>query len=114
MSQATSKNPKVFEKQIKRKELYINANLVAQTSDSQSLLTISGALATRSLAIDLGELVSQVHTMRIINRATGANVAINGTAPVIAAGSDPAIQSKVSVILDATGSTDVCIELIYR
>ena len=101
-----SKDPKVQDLQIEQKQLCLQANLAAQTSESASLVSFSGVIATRTVSIDLKEPVKSCQKVQVVNRATGSNAAISA-APSISGNS-------VSVTLDATGLTDVCIIVDYR
>jgi len=101
-----SKDSKVEDLRIDQKELLIQANLVAQTSEAPSLVSISGALATRTITVDVKEPIKSCQKVQIINRATGSNAAISA-APVISGNS-------VSVTLDATGLSDVCICVDFK
>jgi len=103
---AISKDPKVQDLQIEQKQLLLQADLVAQTSESASLVSFSGALATRTVTIDLKQPVKSCQKVQIVNRATGSNAAISA-APVIS-------SNSISVTLDATGLSDVCIVVDYR
>lgn len=101
-----SKDSKVEDLRIDQKELLIQADLVAQTSEAPSLVSISGALATRTITVDVKEPIKSCQKVQIINRATGSNAAISA-APVISGNS-------VSVTLNATGLSDVCICVDFK
>lgn len=101
-----SKDSKVQDLQIEQKSLQLKANLVAQTSESASIVSMSGALATRTVSIDVKEPVASCQKVQIINRASGQSVAISA-APSVSGNS-------ISVTLDATGLSDVCICVDYR
>ena len=101
-----SKDSKVEDLRIDQKELLIQADLVAQTSEAPSLVSISGALATRTITVDVKEPIKSCQKVQIINRANGSNAAISA-APVISGNS-------VSVTLNATGLSDVCICVDFK
>jgi hypothetical protein len=101
-----SKDSKVEDLRIDQKELLIQADLVAQTSEAPSLVSISGALATRTITVDVKEPIKSCQKVQIINRATGSNAAISA-APVISGNS-------ISVTLNATGLSDVCICVDFK
>lgn len=101
-----SKDSKVEDLRIDQKELLIQADLVAQTSEAPSLVSISGALATRTITVDVKEPIKSCQKVQIINRATGSNAAISA-APVISGNS-------ISVTLNATGLSDVCICVNFK
>jgi len=101
-----SKDSKIEELRIDQDELLLKANLVAQTSEAPSLVSFSGVLATRTVSIDLKEPIKSCEKVQIVNRATGSNAGISA-APVVSG-------NIVSVTLDATGLTDVCIVVSFR
>lgn len=101
-----SKDEQVLSRQLRQKNLQLNANLVAQTSEAPAIISMSGALATRTIVIDVKEAVTSVSQVQVKNVATGLPVAIAG-APIIAG-------NTISVTIDATGLTNVCIEANYK
>lgn len=102
-----SKDPKVQDLQLEQKELLLSANLVADSSEAPSLVSIDNStIASTVISIDVKEPISSVQKVQIVNRATGQHVAI-AAAPVISGNS-------VSVTCNGTGLTSVCIELSYR
>jgi hypothetical protein len=101
-----SKDSKIEDLRIDQKELLIQADLVAQTSEAPSLVSFSGVLATRTISVDIKEPVKSCQKVQIINRATGSNAAISA-APVISGNS-------ISVTLNATGLSDVCICVDFK
>ena len=101
-----SKDSKVQDLQIEQKQLCLRADLVAQTSESASIVSMSGVLATRTVSVDVKEPVKSVQKVQIVNRATGSNAGISAA---------PSVSGNViSVTLDATGLSDVCIVVDYR
>lgn len=110
-----SKDPKVQDLQLEQRSLSISANLTAvdvvgglkaASSEAASLVAISGALATRSIAIDVKEPVKSVQKVQVVNKATG-EVEPLLSAPVIAG-------NTITVTCDGTGLSDACIEVSYR
>jgi hypothetical protein len=101
-----SKDSQVEAKQLEQKSLALEANLVAASSEAPALLSITGVLADRILAIDTKEPVKSVQCVRVTNKATGAIVALEA-APSISA-------NTISVQVDGTGLSSVCIEVLYR
>jgi len=101
-----SKDPQVLDKQLEQKSLLLKANLVAQTSEAAAIVSMSGALSTRTVSVDVKEAVKSCERFQIINRATGNSVSISA-APSVSGNS-------ISVTLDATGLSDVCILVDYR
>ncbi len=101
-----SKDSKVQDLQIEQKSLQLKADLVAQTSESASIVSMSGALATRTISIDVKEPVASCQKVQIINRSTGQSEPLSA-APSVSGNS-------ISVTLDASGLSDVCICVEYR
>jgi hypothetical protein len=106
MLSVESKDPKVQDLQLEQKHLAIAADLVAATSEAPSLVAISGVLATRSIVIDVKEVVKSVQKVHIIDKATGAIEPLL-SAPVISG-------STITVTADGTGLASACIEILYR
>jgi hypothetical protein len=105
-SSVLSKDPKVQDLQIEQRELLLIANLVAPSAEDASIVSISGALATRAIAIDVKDSVKSVQKVRVINRATGASIALAALPSVSG--------SVISVTVDGTGASSVCIEVSYK
>jgi len=101
-----SKDSQVLDRQLEQKSLSLQADLVAQRSEAVAIVSISGALASTVVSIDVKEPVKSCQKVQIINRATGASAALS--APPSVSG------NSISVTLDATGLSDVCIEVDYR
>lgn len=101
-----SKDSKVEDLRIDQKELQLQADLVGQTSEAPSIVSMSGVLASRVISIDVKEPVKSCQKVQIVNRANGQSVAISA-APIISG-------SSISVTLDATGLSNVCICVDYR
>lgn len=101
-----SKDSKIEDLRIDQDELLIKANLVAKTSEAPSLVSISGTLTATAISIDLKEPIRSCEKVQVVNRATGSNEAISA-APSVSG-------SVVSVTLNATGLTDVCIVVSFR
>jgi hypothetical protein len=101
-----SKDPQVFDRQLEQKSLLLKADLVAQTSEASSIVSISGLIAARTISIDVKEEVKSVQKVQVVNRANGSNAGISA-APSVSG-------SVISVTLDATGLSDVCIVVDYR
>ena len=101
-----SKDPQVFDRQLEQKSLLLKADLVAQTSEAASIVSMSGLIAARTISIDVKEVVKSVEKVQVVNRATGSNAGISA-APSVSG-------SVISVTLDATGLSNVCIVVDYR
>jgi len=101
-----SKDPKVQDLQLEQKDLLLVANLVAPSAEDASIVSISGALATRTILVDVKEPVKSVQKVRVINRATGASIALAAV---------PSISGNtISVTVDGTGASSVCIEVSFK
>ena len=101
-----SKDPQVLDRQLEQKSLLLKADLVAQTSEAASIVSMSGLIAARTISIDVKEAVRSVEKVQIVNRSNGSNAGISA-AP-------SASGTVISVTLDATGLSDVCIVIDYR
>lgn len=102
-----SKDPQVESKQLEVKQLVLKADLVNESSKSPALLSIDAStIAATVVEIDVKEPVADCHKVQIVDRSTGQSVAL-AAAPSVS-------DSVVSVTLDATGLTDVCIEVLYK
>lgn len=101
-----SKDEVILDRQLKQKDLILQANLVAKTSEVPGVLTISGALGTTTISVNVQEPIKSCQRIGVVNRITGAAIA-TVAAPLIAGNS-------VSVVVDATGITDACITIQYR
>lgn len=119
-----SKDPKIQDMRLEQRSLSISANLTASdvvgglkaaSSEAPSVVAISGALATRSIAIDIKEPVKSCQKVQVINKATGevepllsapaiSNVVVDGKV----------VSSSITVTCDGTGLSDACIEVSYR
>lgn len=102
-----SKDSQVQSKQLEAKRLDLQANLVAGSSEAPAIISIDNStIAATELVIDVKEDVIKCHKLQVINRATGE------AAPLDAA---PSVSGQeITVTLDATGLSDVCIELVYK
>lgn len=101
-----SKDEVILDRQLKQKDLVLQADLVAQTSEVPGVLTISGAVATTTISANVQEPIKSCQSISVVNRITGAIIATTA-APLIAGNS-------VSVVVDATGITNACITIQYR
>ena len=102
-----SKDSQVQSKQLEARSLALVADLVAETSEAPALVPIdSSTITAAQVVIDVKESVEKCHKVQIVNRATGQSVALLA-APSISG-------SEISVSLDATALSDVCIEVIYK
>lgn len=101
-----SKDSKIQDLQLEQRELLLIADLVTPSAQDSSIVSISGALSARVISIDIKEPVKSVQKVRVINRATGASIALAG-APSISGNS-------ISVTVDGTGASSVCLEVSFK
>lgn len=126
-----SKDSKIEDLRIDQKELLIQANLVAASSEAPSLVSINNSTLTATvISVDIKEPVKSCQKVQIINRATGQNAANPlSAAPVIThkledgsskvstlyvAADGKIVSSSISVTLNATGLSDVCICVDFK
>lgn len=105
-SSVLSKDSKIQDLQLEQKDLLLIADLVAPSAQDSGIVSISGLIAARVIAIDLKEPVKSVQKVRVINRATGASIAL-AAAPSVSG-------NVVSVTCDGTGASSVCVEVSYK
>jgi hypothetical protein len=102
-----SKDPQVLDRQLEQKSLLLKANLVAATSEAVAIVSINNATLTATvIQIDVKEAISSCEKVQIVNRATGANISL-AAAPSVSG-------SVISVTVNGTGASDVCIVADYR
>ena len=77
----------------------------AVVSDVASV-TATGAAATKTITLDVGEKIAKCLGVKVTNRATGAVVA-NNALP------DISVANKISVIVTGTSVTSALVEFIY-
>lgn len=84
--------------QLKVQELNVvltSAQVNSASAVDLQLASLSGAAATRTVAIKIGEAVDQIISVSIKNQSTGADIAL-ASAPVVAA------TSTISTSIDAS------------
>lgn len=101
-----SKDSQVLDRQLEQKTLLLKADLVAQTSEAAAIVSMSGAIGARVIVIDVKEPVSSCQKAQVVNRSNGSNCGL-ASAPVVSG-------NTISITLDATGLSDVCICVDYR
>ena len=104
----TSKDPQVQDRQLDQKSLSLSADLAtgAGSSEAAAIIAISGALATRTVVIDVKEAVKSAQKVQVINKATGQSAALL-SAPVISG-------NTITFTIDGTALASACIEVSYR
>lgn len=77
----------------------------AVTADLASV-TATGAIITKTIVVDVGELISKCLVFKVTNRATGAVVVLN-SAP------DISVANKISVSVVGTAHASAHVECVY-
>jgi len=103
-----AKGQHVLARQLECQEVNVVCNLVAATSDAPSIASIDNStIAATVITLDIAEGIEKAHSVQVINRATGASVAL-------AAAPSLAVAQKISVTVDGTGLSSVCICAKYK
>lgn len=102
-----AKSSPVLSRQLEAQEIVAECNLVTSLSDAPSIISISGALASRTITLDVNEEISKCFFAEVRNRATGAVVALS-------AAPDLSTAKKISVTVDGTGLSSVCVKFCYK
>jgi hypothetical protein len=103
-----AKSSPVLARQLECQEVNAVCNLVAATSDAPSIISIDNStIADTVITLTVGETISKCFVAEVRNRATGAIVALEA-APSLA------VASAISVQVDGTGLTDVCVTFKYK
>lgn len=107
MSSYRAKDSLVQSRQLEVQEIAAQCDLVAGTSDAPSLVSIDNStIADTVITFDAGESVSKCFFAEVRNRATGAIVALEG-APSVSG-------QEISVQVDGTGLSNVCLIVKYK
>ena len=94
-------------RQLEAQSVISKCNLVAATSDLASNIAIDNSTtASTKITLSLSEKVKDCFRVSVVNRATGAVVAL-------AAAPDLSVSQKISVTVNGTGLTDVSVQVIY-
>ena len=102
-----SKDSQVEARQLEQKSLVFTANLEAASSDAPALLSIDNStLSATVLTIDVKQLVAKCYKVQVTDRSSGQAKEL-AAAPSVA-------DNQISVTVDATGLSDVCVEVIYK
>lgn len=84
-----------------------SGGIAATSSDLPSVVSIGGILAVRTITLDIGEAIDRCFSVSVINRATGAIVPL-------AAAPDVSVANKITVTVDGTAQTSVCVTASYK
>ena len=107
MSTFRAKDSLVQSRQLEAQEIVAQCDLVAGSSDAPSIISIDNStIADTVITADLGEPIAKCFLAEVRNRATGAIVALEG-APSVSG-------SEISVQVDGTGQSNVCLVLKYK
>jgi hypothetical protein len=111
-----SKDASVSARELEAQTVVVAGNLVAGSSNLGSdLVILNGTIGATVITLAVFEPIQSVLCVRVSNRATGAIIP-HTAAPVVvntlAAGTSPAVNT-ISVTVDGTSQSDVCIEFIY-
>jgi hypothetical protein len=103
-----AKSSPVLGKQLSVQEIVVECNAVAATSDAPSIVSIANAtIADTVITLDIGEPIAKCHSVQVLIRSTGAIVPLEG-APSLA------VANKISVQIDGSGQTDLCVIAKYK
>lgn len=107
MSNYDSKDSEVLGRQLDAQSVCVVANLVAASSDLPVNVAINNtSIAATVITLDVKEPVKKCFKVEVTNRATGAVVAL-------AAAPSLAVANKISVTVDGTAQTNLCVQFIY-
>ena len=103
-----AKSAQVLSRQLEAQSLVCTINPVAATSDLPAVVSISnGTIADTVVTLDLGEPISKCYSVQVLNRATGAIVALEALPSI-------AVANKISFQIDGTGLTDLVVIAHYK
>jgi hypothetical protein len=109
MSNYQAKDWELSERQLSAQTVVYTGNLstgVGNTDLNASVLVDNTSITATTIALTVSEPVSKCFRVTVRNRVTGANVPL-AAAPSIS------VNNIISVILDASGLTNVVIEFVY-
>lgn len=99
-----SKDSELAARQLAAQEVCVTVNAVAGSSDLPNNVVVDNtAIAATVITLSVNEVVAKCLSVKVINRATGAIVALAG-APSLA------VAQKISVTIDGTAQTDLAVE----
>lgn len=110
-----SKDPSISARELEAQTVVFNCNLVGATSDLIAAAFVNGTIGATVITLNVDEPIKRCLYVNVTNRATGA-VIVHTAAPAVvntlAAGLSPAVHT-ISVTVDGTSQSDVCVELCY-
>lgn len=102
-----SKQSELAARQLSAQEISVTVNAVAGSSDLPSSVVVSNStLSATVITLKVSEIVKKCLSVKVINRATGAVVAL-------AAAPSLAVAEEISVTVDGTAQTDLAVEFKY-
>lgn len=101
-----AKDSQVLARQLESQHFIAVCDLVNETSDAPALIAIdSSTIGATEVVVDIKEDVEKVFKAQVIDRQTGVVSALTSVA---------VSGSEITIVLDATGLTDVALELCYK
>lgn len=104
-----SKNTELYARQLAAQDIIFTADL-SDGSGSSSLATNvvinNGTIAATVITLLTNQPVQKCFKANVRSRATGANTVIAGVP-------DLSVANQISITLDATGLTDVVVNIVY-
>jgi len=101
-----SKDPSVSARELEAQCVIFTCDLVAGKSDLAAVTIANGTIGATVITLDVSEAVKKCLQVNVKNRATGAVIA-HTAAP------DVSVANKISVTVDGTAQSDVCVEVSY-
>lgn len=113
-----AKSSPVLSRQLEAQEIVAECNLSASaqtsgsllpaaSSDAPSIVEISGILTARKITLSVGEPISKCFSVQVIDRTTGE-------ALTLADAPDTSVAQKISVTVDGSTATSVCVVFCYK
>jgi len=98
----------VLGRQLEAQEVNAVCDLVAATSDAPSIVSIDNStIASTVITLDIQESIEKAFSVQVIDRTSGQSVAL-------AAAPSLAVDKKISVTVDGTGLSSVCVCAKYK
>lgn len=108
MSSYQAKEPLLQGRQLDVQSIHCVCDLSQASGGTTDLaaVVLSGAAATKTITLTVGEAIKSCSAVRITNRATGAVVATTGVP-------DISVANVISVVAVGTGITSADVEFLY-
>lgn len=102
-----SKDASVAARELETQTIIFTCDLVGGSSNLAPLITIDNStIASTVITLNTTEIIQKCLCVNVTNRATGA-VIVHTAAP------DVSVANKISVTVNGTAQTDVCVEFSY-